>query len=350
MIAAAKNPCAARPHWPMRASSLRDRLAALEEVAARYAVAITPAVADLIDPSDPHDPIARQFVPDARELQPEPEESDDPIGDEAFSPVEGIVHRYPDRVLLKLVNACAVYCRFCFRREMVGPGRGGLSPAALAQALDYIRATSANLGSHSDRRRSAGAFGAPAERRDDASLRRSPTSKCLRIHTRVPVAAPERVSAALVRALRVNKKASFRRAACQSSARTEQKGARGLRALDRCRHSDAVADGAVARRERRCRDARRVDAGAGRVPDQTLLPAPRRSGARHRAFAHHDRGRPGVDAGRCTAATRACASRPTCSTFRAATASRRSGRIIFRPTVPWCEDFMGRMHRYPPQR
>src|SRR5580658_1972394 len=94
----------------------RDRLASLEQVAARYAVAITPALADLIDPSDPHDPIARQFVPDARELHMEPEESHDPIGDEAHSPVEGIVHRYPDRVLLKLVNACAVYCRFCCRR------------------------------------------------------------------------------------------------------------------------------------------------------------------------------------------------------------------------------------------
>ena len=56
--------------------------------------------------------------------KPQPEERGDPIGDEALSPVEGIVHRYPDRVLLKLVNACAVYCRFCFRREMVGPGQG----------------------------------------------------------------------------------------------------------------------------------------------------------------------------------------------------------------------------------
>ncbi|MGB6894138.1 MAG: lysine 2,3-aminomutase, partial [Xanthobacteraceae bacterium] len=92
-----------------------DQLAALEKVAARYAVAITPAMADLIDASDPHDPIARQFVPDSRELDSQPEELSDPIGDEAHSPVEGIVHRYPDRVLLKLVNACAVYCRFCFR-------------------------------------------------------------------------------------------------------------------------------------------------------------------------------------------------------------------------------------------
>ena len=89
----------------------------------RYAVAITPAIADLIDRADPADPIARQFVPDIAELTTTPDERADPIGDDAHSPVEGIVHRYPDRVLLKLVNVCAVYCRFCFRREMVGPGK-----------------------------------------------------------------------------------------------------------------------------------------------------------------------------------------------------------------------------------
>ncbi len=104
----------------------RDRIAALQDVAARYAVAITPAISDLIDPANPHDPIARQFVPDAAEVIAEPGENADPIGDDARSPLEGVVHRYPDRVLLKLVNACAVYCRFCFRREMVGPGRGAL--------------------------------------------------------------------------------------------------------------------------------------------------------------------------------------------------------------------------------
>src|SRR5271167_177561 len=117
----------------------RQRVDELAAVAARYAVAITPLMADAIDRGDPHDPIARQFVPDARELIEQLDERRDPIGDDAFSPVAGIVHRYPDRVLLKLVNACAVYCRFCFRREMVGPGRGGLSPAALGAALDYIR-------------------------------------------------------------------------------------------------------------------------------------------------------------------------------------------------------------------
>jgi len=185
-----------------------DQVAALQEVAARYAVALTPAVAELIDPSDPHDPIARQFIPDARELQAEPEESSDPIGDHAFSPVEGIVHRYPDRVLLKLVNACAVYCRFCFRREMVGPGRGALSPRALAAALDYIR-------THPQIWEVILTGGDPlilSARRLKAAMRQLAAIahvKVLRIHTRMPVVAPERVSPALVDAVRVNKKASF---------------------------------------------------------------------------------------------------------------------------------------------
>jgi len=181
-----------------------DRLAALEKVAARYAVAITPALAELIDPSDPHDPIARQFMPDARELEFHPQESSDPIGDAAHSPVEGIVHRYPDRVLLKLVNACAVYCRFCFRREMVGPGRGGLSRAALDAALDYISAhpeiwevilTGGDPLLLSPRRLKTVA----------ARLAAIEHVKVIRFHTRVPVAAPEMISPAMVRALRGDK-------------------------------------------------------------------------------------------------------------------------------------------------
>ena len=116
-----------------------DRLQALEAVAARYAVAVTPAMAELIDAADPGDPIARQFVPDPAELVSAPGEDPDPIGDFAHSPVEGIIHRYPDRVLLKPTHLCAVYCRFCFRREMVGPeGLEPLSPAALDAALAYI--------------------------------------------------------------------------------------------------------------------------------------------------------------------------------------------------------------------
>jgi lysine 2,3-aminomutase len=186
----------------------RERIAALQQVAARYAVAITPAIAGLIEETDPDDPIARQFVPDARELRVEPGESSDPIGDDAFCPVEGIVHRYPDRVLLKIVNACAAYCRFCFRREMVGPGRGALSPRALGAALDYIRShpqiwevilTGGDPLVLSARRLAAVV-------RDVAAITHV---KVLRVHTRVPVAAPEHVSAALVRALRVKEKATY---------------------------------------------------------------------------------------------------------------------------------------------
>ena len=156
-----------------------ERRAALDAVAARYAVALPPALAELIDPNDPHDPIARQFVPDVAELDHRPEELDDPIGDDAHSPVEGVVHRYPDRVLLKLNAVCAVYCRFCFRRETVGPGEAQVLPApALSAALDYIRSRSGNLGSDLDRRRSAGAVGAPLARRHAAPGRQSNTSRC----------------------------------------------------------------------------------------------------------------------------------------------------------------------------
>jgi lysine 2,3-aminomutase len=184
------------------------QLAELAEVAARYAVAITPEIEGLIDRAEPNDPMARQFVPDARELRTEPEERGDPIGDDAFSPVEGIVHRYPDRVLLKLVNACAVYCRFCFRREMVGPGRGALSPRALAGALDYI-------GAHPQIWEVILTGGDPlvlSARRLGEVMRKLAAIdhvKVLRVHTRVPAAAPERVTAALVRALRAQNKATF---------------------------------------------------------------------------------------------------------------------------------------------
>src|ERR1043166_1622703 len=117
-----------------------EKQAEYANLASRCAVAIPPAVAGLIDRADPADPIARQFIPDLAELTVTPDERADPIGDDAHSPVAGIVHRYPDRVLVKLVNVCAVYCRFCFRRETVGPGKQMLSAAELDAALAYIAA------------------------------------------------------------------------------------------------------------------------------------------------------------------------------------------------------------------
>ena len=114
-------------------------VAGLERVAARYAVAITADMARLIDASDPDDPIARQFVPDTRELDHGSHELADPLGEGPLSPLPGVVHRYPDRVLLKLTHVCPVYCRFCFRREVVGPGGPqALTGKALDAALAYI--------------------------------------------------------------------------------------------------------------------------------------------------------------------------------------------------------------------
>ena len=175
----------------------------LKKVAARYAVAITPHVAVLIDPSDRDDPNARQYVPSASELVTLPQESADPIGDAAHSPVKGIVHRYPDRVLFKLVHVCAVYCRFCFRREMVGPGKdSAMSVEAYATALDYIRA-------HHEIWEVILTGGDPlmlsARRLREimADLAAIEHVKIIRIHSRVPVADPDRVTDDVVSALRV---------------------------------------------------------------------------------------------------------------------------------------------------
>ncbi|MBP6010668.1 MAG: lysine-2,3-aminomutase-like protein [Alphaproteobacteria bacterium] len=172
----------------------------LNDVTARYAVAISPAMANLITAVD--DPIARQFLPDPRELEQRPEESADPIGDRRHMPVEGIVHRYPDRVLLKVVHVCPVYCRFCFRREMVGPDREpSLSPEALDRAIAYIaehREISEVILTGGD------PFVLTARRAADLTARLSGIDhvKVLRWHTRVPVVDPEHVTADFVAALK----------------------------------------------------------------------------------------------------------------------------------------------------
>jgi lysine 2,3-aminomutase len=186
-----------------------SEIAALERVAARYAVAITPAVADLIDPADPADPIARQFVPDAVELTEQADERPDPIGDDAHSPVPGIVHRYPDRVLLKLTHVCATYCRFCFRRETVG--QQDATPLS-REALD---ATLAYIGAHREIWEVIFSGGDPlalSERRLRAVVQQLAAIehvKIIRIHTRVPVVDSARVTPALVRTLKAPGKATY---------------------------------------------------------------------------------------------------------------------------------------------
>jgi lysine 2,3-aminomutase len=185
----------------------RERRAEIEAVAARYALALTADVAELVDAADPSDPVARQFIPDEAELDRRPEEMGDPIGDGAHSPVKGIVHRYPDRVLLKPVHICAAYCRFCFRREVVGQARA-LSRVELDAAIAYVRA-------HCEIWEVILTGGDPLVlsprrlRQLVAALAAIEHVKIIRVHTRVPAVEPSRVTAALVRALKAPDKATY---------------------------------------------------------------------------------------------------------------------------------------------
>ena len=176
----------------------------LEAVAARYATAITPAMAALINPDDPADPIALQYIPDSAELISAPHELEDPTADAPFTPVKGVVHRYPDRALLKPLLACPVYCRFCFRREKVGPDGGLLTEAELQEALAWFEGNAAIreviLTGGDPLMLSARRLGEILGR-----LAGMAHIETLRIHTRVPVADPARVTGALVAAMRQTK-------------------------------------------------------------------------------------------------------------------------------------------------
>lgn len=173
----------------------------IDDVARKYAVSVSPTLLTLIDPADPADPIARQFLPSIEELRLLPEERADPIGDAAHMPVPGIVHRHPDRVLFKAVSSCPVYCRFCFRRETIGPGKTpALSPEDFERVFAYIEAqpqiwevilTGGDPFILSPRR--AGEI--------TRRLAAIPHVKIVRWHTRVPLVDPERVTDALVEAL-----------------------------------------------------------------------------------------------------------------------------------------------------
>lgn len=181
----------------------------LAAVAARYAVSITPIMAGLIDASDANDPIAAQFLPHPDDIAVSAPERLDPIGDAAFMVAQGLIHRYGDRVLLKLVSVCPVYCRFCFRRESIGPGADApLRADRFDAALRYIAAHSAIwevILSGGD------PFVLSADRiaQVTKALAAIPHVKVLRWHTRVPVVDPARVTPALVQALRAAGVASW---------------------------------------------------------------------------------------------------------------------------------------------
>lgn len=169
------------------------------QISERYAIAVTPHMAKLIEHE--HDPIAKQFLPDLREAKILPQELYDPTGDYPHAPTKALVHRHPNRVLLKPTHACEVYCRFCFRREMVGPNGDTISQSDVDEALSYIE-------THTEISEVILTGGDPLVlspsriKKIMQRLQAIPHVKWIRFHTRVPIVAPHKIDVEMAEALR----------------------------------------------------------------------------------------------------------------------------------------------------
>jgi lysine 2,3-aminomutase len=195
----------------LKAAGLVTETLALElaEVEAAYAIALPEPLASRIDGKRFGDPIARQFVPSPEEMDVKAGETEDPIGDHRHSPVPGLVHRYPDRVLVKATSTCPVYCRFCFRREMVGPEKGeALTKTELDAVIAYIAANTEIFEvilTGGDPMMLSAARAREITQRLEAIAH----VKVIRWHTRMPVTRPDRVTEAYAEAIRPRTKAVF---------------------------------------------------------------------------------------------------------------------------------------------
>ena len=167
----------------------------------RLAMAITPYFFSLIDRKDPSCPIRKQAIPRIEELTVSPEERIDPCGEDSHSPVKGLVHRYPDRVLLIITDSCAMYCRYCTRNRMVGEESPPMSTEQFEKVCQYIR-------SNKNIRDVLVSGGDPlmiTTRRLEYYIKRIrsiPHVEIIRIGTRVPVTLPMRIDEELVRMLK----------------------------------------------------------------------------------------------------------------------------------------------------
>jgi lysine 2,3-aminomutase len=170
-----------------------------------FAAKAPPGYAAAIRRPDASDPVWRTIVPTSAELDVRPEELRDPIGDGPHTPVRGLTHRYPDRVLFKPTHTCAVYCRFCFRRYAVGDPAETLTSEQIEACLAYIARTPAVweviLSGGDPLVLGAAKLSGIMER-----LRAIEHVKVLRFHTRVPVVLPSRVDAELVESLGANRR------------------------------------------------------------------------------------------------------------------------------------------------
>jgi lysine 2,3-aminomutase len=167
----------------------------------RLALAVTPYFASLMDPINPNCPIRRQAIPRIEEIHLSKNEMVDPLGEDKHSPVPGLVHRYPDRVLLLVTDQCAVYCRYCTRRRLVGSHERSITQGNFEEVLKYLK-------SHRKVRDVLLSGGDPLllenERLEEilGRLRALPHIELLRIGTRVPVTLPQRITGGLVRMLK----------------------------------------------------------------------------------------------------------------------------------------------------
>ena len=167
----------------------------------KLTMSIPPYFASLIDPDDPMCPIRLQSIPQGHELIISPEEMADPCAEDAHSPVHGLVHRYPDRVLFLVNEMCSMYCRYCTRSRMVGDGNRTLDMKTYDEAFEYIR-------THAEIRDVLISGGDPLMLSDRVlehiikTLKTIPHVEFIRIGTRVPVTLPQRVTGDLVNMLK----------------------------------------------------------------------------------------------------------------------------------------------------
>ncbi len=178
-----------------------EEQAALEQVGGKLPLGITPYYMGLLPADDASHPLRRTVVPTVNEFEKGAGEADDPLGEEAQSPVPGLVHRYPDRVLLLLLDFCSTYCRYCTRSRLVGQGNLHPSRSRLERALEYIR----NTPTIRDVLLSGGDPLVLNDERLDwilTRLRQIPHVEVIRIGTKMPAVLPQRITAKLVRMLR----------------------------------------------------------------------------------------------------------------------------------------------------
>ena len=174
----------------------------LKKVEANFSTRLSTEVLRTIKTAGMDDPIFRQYVPSTDELNIRADELIDPIGDQTHSLVKGIIHRYPDRLLLTPTHTCAVYCRFCFRREKVGKAEVTLNKSEMDTAFAYI----AGHPEVSEVILSGGDPLVLSDRRLGEIMKRLAEIKhiqVIRIHTRVPLVEPSRITPALIKILRV---------------------------------------------------------------------------------------------------------------------------------------------------